>query len=191
MNLWLRLLLVLLRSSLSRPLAAPLDTSSLRFHVWPNDLDVVGHMNNGRYLAIMDLGRVNLLLRIGLWRLMLRKKWTPMVGTATVLFRRELGPFQRYRLDTRIAGWRGHLAVMEQKFVIDQGQRAGHIAALGLVRAGLYDRAKRAFVPIPEIMAELGVNVETPPLSPEIAAFLDLEEHLRRAVPGPQQAAAQ
>src|SRR5262245_47864407 len=140
MNLWLRLLLVLMRSSRGPTLAAPLGVSSLRLRVWPNDLDVLMHMNNGRYVTIMDLGRVDLMIRMGLWRVILRQRWTPVVGTAHVLFRRELGVFQRYRLDTRIAGWAGQLAVIEQIFVIDDGPRLGQIAAIGLVRAGLYDR---------------------------------------------------
>ena len=29
--------------------------------VWPNDLDTNAHMNNGRYLTLMDLGRFDLM----------------------------------------------------------------------------------------------------------------------------------
>ncbi len=34
-----------------------LETSVLRFRVWPNDLDFNFHLNNGRYLTLMDIGR--------------------------------------------------------------------------------------------------------------------------------------
>jgi acyl-CoA thioesterase FadM len=185
MNLWVRLIAVLLRAAFGPAIPAPLGVSSVRLRVWPNDIDPMLHMNNGRYVTIMDLGRLDLLIRQGLWRIILRERWTPIVGSANVLFRRELGIFQRYRLDTRITGWDGPLAVIEQKFLIEGGRRQGQIAAIGLVRAGLYDRAKRAFVPIPEIMAAAGVSAEMPPLAPEIKALLEVEEHLKRAATGP------
>ena len=31
--------------------------------VLPNDLDLLWHMNNGRYLSLMDQGRVDLMVR--------------------------------------------------------------------------------------------------------------------------------
>ncbi len=39
----------------------------MTFRVLPTDLDVLGHMNNGVYLSIMDLGRMDLLQRSGIW----------------------------------------------------------------------------------------------------------------------------
>ena len=48
--------------------------SSLAFRVSPGDIDVNRHMNNGRYLTIMDLGRIDVLIRTGLWREMNRQK---------------------------------------------------------------------------------------------------------------------
>jgi len=68
MNLWLRLLGVIL-ASLWRPRFDPVrDVSRLTFRVWLHDLDTSLHMNNGRYWTLMDLGRTDLMLRSGLWR---------------------------------------------------------------------------------------------------------------------------
>ena len=39
--------------------------------VWFNDLDINFHMNNGRYMTICDLTRVDLFVRSGLGKLML------------------------------------------------------------------------------------------------------------------------
>jgi acyl-CoA thioesterase FadM len=181
MNLWLRLLVTFLGASMRAALPTPLDVSRLRFRVLPNDIDALLHMNNGRYLTVMDLGRVDLLIRTGLWNLVRRKGWTPLVGTALVNFRREMHVFQSYFLETRIAGWVGQLAVIEHKFVFAKGPRTGEVAAIALVRAGLYDRAQRAFVPLENIMKDLGVTVASPVLPPEALAFLDAEEKLRRA----------
>jgi acyl-CoA thioesterase FadM len=44
----------------------PLDLlgeSVVRFRVWPGDLDFNLHMNNGRYLTLMGLGRLDLMAR--------------------------------------------------------------------------------------------------------------------------------
>jgi acyl-ACP thioesterase len=54
MNLYLRLLWTLLRAPF-KPRIVLGDTIELKLRVWPNDLDVNGHMNNGRYMTITDL----------------------------------------------------------------------------------------------------------------------------------------
>lgn len=65
MNLALRLLIVIIGTAF-RPRLAPDSISRIRGCVLPNDLDLNFHMNNGRYLTVLDLGRIDFLLRIGL-----------------------------------------------------------------------------------------------------------------------------
>ena len=68
MNLYLRLLLMSLRARAGRG-GRPLsiwDTAVTAFRVAPTDLDVLGHMNNGRYASLFDLGRFDLLVRTGI-----------------------------------------------------------------------------------------------------------------------------
>ena len=69
MNLWLRLIwLSHDRRGGGRRCALPDGMSVLRFRAWPTDLDPSLHVNNGRYLALMDLGRLDLMVGAGLWR---------------------------------------------------------------------------------------------------------------------------
>ena len=82
MNLWLRLLWLLLTARWRGPLSLPRDSSTLRFRVWPHDLDLSFHLNNGRYLTLMDLGRLDVMVRSGLWREVLHHKWTPIASAA-------------------------------------------------------------------------------------------------------------
>ncbi|MGL4397002.1 MAG: acyl-CoA thioesterase, partial [Hyphomicrobium sp.] len=89
MNLWFRLIWMLLTSGLRPRLHLPGGTSAVRFRVWPNDLDLMRHMNNGRYLTLMDLGRTDLMLCSGLWRVALANKWTPIASAVVIRFRRE------------------------------------------------------------------------------------------------------
>lgn len=181
MNLWLRLAWLLLTARFRPGIAMPGGTSVLRFRVWPHDLDLSFHMNNGRYLTIMDLGRLDIMISSGLWRAVLRHKWTPIASAVKIRFRRELRPFQGYRLESRLVAWAGDNVVMEQVFILASGPRAGQIAAHALFKGGLYDRVERKFVPIARLMDETGVRVDQPPLSPEVEAFLKADDELKRA----------
>ena len=80
MNLWLRLLGFFLTARSRPALELPGGISVLHFRVWPLDLDLSLHMNNGRYLTIMDLGRIDILTRSGLLRVVVRERWTPIAS---------------------------------------------------------------------------------------------------------------
>ena len=56
----LRLVKSLLTSPL-RPRIEPLEEATIGLRVWPNDLDLNMHVNSGRYLSFMDIGRVEIL----------------------------------------------------------------------------------------------------------------------------------
>lgn len=180
MNLWLRLIWLLASFSFRRRLIPPLDVSLLHFRVWPHDLDTSLHMNNGRYWTLMDLGRTDLMLRSGLWRAVLRHKWTPVVSAAKIRFRRELKLFTPFRLETRIMCWAESWLVMEHRMISDGGK--GEITnAVALVRVGLYDRKARTFVATQRIFDEIGVLAISPEPTPEVAAFLAAEEAMKQA----------
>ena len=176
MNLWLRLLWLLLTAPNRPPLVLPQDASGVRFRVWPHDLDVSAHMNNGRYLTLMDLGRTDFMIRSGLWRHVWRNKWTPIASAVAIRFRRELRPFQSFELQTRLVCWDTTSVVMEQTFVILGGLRDGQIAARALFKGGLYDRGAKAFVTIERLMQAIGVSAVSPKPSPDVEAFLRADE---------------
>jgi acyl-CoA thioesterase FadM len=181
MNLWIRLLWLLLTARHRGRLDIPREASVLAFRVWPHDLDIAFHMNNGRYLTLMDLGRLDVMVRSGLWREVLRHKWTPIASAITVRFQRELRPFQKFRLETRLLCWDANLVVMEQIFLIDGGPRDGQAAARALFKGGLYDRQEKKFVEIARLMALLGLSEVSPPATPEVEAFLHADDQLKQA----------
>ena len=181
MNLWVRLLWLLLTAQRRGLLSLPRDSSMLNFRVWPHDLDLSLHMNNGRYLTLMDLGRLDAMVRSGLWREVLRHKWTPIASAITIRFQRELRLFQKFRLDTKLLCWDASLVVMEQIFVFDGGPRQGQVAARALFKGGLYDRKERKFVEIARLMSLLGVSETSPPATTEVEAFLHADDQLKQA----------
>lgn len=95
------------------------------------------------------------MVRSGLWRSVLRHRWTPVASAIKVRFRRELRLFQRFEIATRIVAWDATNVVMEQQFIVMDGPKAGQIAAQALFKGGLYDRAQGRFVPIGQLMAEV------------------------------------
>ncbi len=180
MNLWFRLIWLLLTARWRAPLQLPDETSVVGFRVWPHDLDVSLHMNNGRYLILMDLGRLDIMVRSGLWRAVVSNRWTPIASTITVRFRRELTVLQGFRLETRLVSWDATQVVMEQTFVMVGGARDGQVAARALFKGGLYDRKGRAFVPIQRLMATIGVAADSPANSPDIDAFLSADQTMKQ-----------
>lgn len=185
MNLWLRLLWLLSTTWRRKPLHPVSGFSRLSFRVWPHDLDTSLHMNNGRYLSLMDLGRTDWLIRTNLWRGVMRHGWTPILAAAQVRYRRELRFFQPFHVETRLVWWDAMQAVMEQR-VMTRNRHGGEvISAIGLMLVGLYDRKAKGFVPMERLIAETGIHVVSPEASPVVAAFLDsqktLQDTLRRA----------
>ncbi|MGD9785950.1 MAG: thioesterase family protein [Hyphomicrobiaceae bacterium] len=181
MNLWFRLLWYLLTLRFRPHLEVPEGVSRLAFRVWPHDLDTSLHLNNGRYLTLMDLGRLDVMAASGLMKAALRHRWTPVASAIKIRYRRELTLFQRFAIETRILTWSREAVVMEQRFVVMGGAKDGQLAAHALFKGGLYDRAEKRFVPIARLMQEVGVEAEAPEPTPEVAAFLAADDALKTA----------
>jgi acyl-CoA thioesterase FadM len=174
-NLILRLLYVLL-GSLRRPRLGPLDESVIRLRVLPNDLDTNLHLNNGRYLTLMDLGRVDLLVRLGVVREMRRRRWGGVVASATVRFRRPLNLFQRFELHTRLLCWDDRWFYMEQRFV-----RGGETAAVAIVKARFVAAGGARLAPA-EVVAATRHAMESPPMPAGVRGWVEAEERIQSDV---------
>jgi acyl-CoA thioesterase FadM len=138
MNLYLRLIWALLRSG-RLPQIVPGDTIERTMRVWPNDLDINGHMNNGRYLTLLDLMIVEYFVRTGLARVALAAGWRPMSGGAVITYRKGLKPWQRYRLRFTLAGSDAAWNYMRFEFVREDGAlcAAGYMKGAAVGREGL------------------------------------------------------
>jgi len=128
MRLRFRLLLILISSIWKKPIRL-LDVSVLTLRVLPNDIDVK-RLTSDRFLALMDLGRMDLVLRAGLLKLMLKNKWVPVATFETVRFRYPLTVFQKYQLITRIVYLDEKTGYFKQVF-----ERQGRVVATGYVCA--------------------------------------------------------
>jgi acyl-CoA thioesterase FadM len=154
-NLYLRLLWLWL-ATLGKPAESRLSTSRLSLRVWPNDLDLFAHVNNGRYLTLMDLGRLHIVMRSGLLRVMRERQWHAAAAAIEIRFRRPLKLWQRYELLTGIVDWDEHWFLFEQRF-----ESAGKVYARALVKAQFRHRRER--VPVATVLELVGMQDEAAP----------------------------
>ena len=135
MNLYLRLLWQLLFGG-RRTRVPPLGPCRTPFRVLPSDLDVLLHVNNGVYLSMMDLARVDLMQRSGLMHEVNARGWYPVVTAQTIQYRRSLKLFDRFDIVTRVLAWTDKAILIEQRF-----ERSGETVAHALMRGRFLSRA--------------------------------------------------
>ena len=166
MNLYLRLLILLVRLiGLAR--TGPFAESRVGFRVLPTDCDVNLHMNNGRYLSFMDLGRLHLVAQIGLLGIILSRRWGAALAAAEINFIRPLAPLQKFELVTRLVTWDEKYAYMEQRF------ESGGVLCAHAFAKGLFLERNRRVAP-PEVAAVLGITVAPPPMPEELRIWAEL-----------------
>lgn len=119
MNLILRMLALLIASPFKPRLPIDKPSNQLTLRVLPNDIDINWHMNNGRYLTICDLSRVDLFIRTGLARTMLQQNWIPVVAEHTMKYKRPLKLFERYQVTLEVEGWDEKYFHMLHTFRVD------------------------------------------------------------------------
>jgi acyl-CoA thioesterase FadM len=134
-----------------------LGTSRLPMRVWPNDLDLNLHMNNGRYFSAADIGRMDWWLRTGIWNRAILRGWRPVAGDANARFSRPMQVFERFELQSRLLGWNEKWFFTEHRFVRDE-----HVGASVIVRY-LFQGKDGKQTPA-AILALVGHTAPSPPL---------------------------
>jgi acyl-CoA thioesterase FadM len=137
------------------------------FHVLPTDLDVLGHMNNGVYFSIMDLGRMDLMIRAGAWAKLSQNGFYPVASNETITFRKSLRPWQRFVLETRIVGYDDRAVFVEQRFVVN-----GELYARGFMR-GRFLKRSGGTVSMAELSDAIGVDTSELTLPSWLARWSD------------------
>lgn len=170
MNLILRLLWVLLAAR-SRGALSLNDVSRVPMRVLPNDLDLNMHMNNGRYLSIMDLGRIDFLIRMGLSRKFVENRWQPLAGGTLIRYRFALRIFAKFEIVTRLLCWDEKWFYFEQRLEAD-----GNVAAIALTKAMARGRADAVSPAI--ILQAIGLDTPSPPAPEAVSRWQAAEDLL-------------
>lgn len=149
------------------PALGVLEEDRLRMRVMPTDIDINLHMNNARYLSVMDYARTHLLARTRLLDRILRSRWQPLVGAVWVTYRRSLPLFSAFSLASRLVCWDDRWFYIEQTFTGRDG-----LAAVGWIKGVLRDASG---IVDPQIVIEAVAPGTVSPFIPEaIATWNDL-----------------
>lgn len=154
MNLYFRLLLILLKSRFARRIDM-LDESRLRFRVWPFDLDINFHLTNARYLSLCDLSRVHFMGQAGVLFKLLKKKWLPVVQSQEISYFRQINPFASFEVTTRLTYWDEKYWYIEHQFF-----SADRLCAVVQLRGLFLGGGKN--IPTREVVALSGHDVASP-----------------------------
>ena len=120
MNLILRMMALLIKSFFKERLPIEKPKNSLCLRVLPNDIDINLHMNNGRYLTICDLTRVDMFIRTGLAKTMIKEKWIPVISEHTMKYKKGLKLFQKYTIKMEVTGWDEKSFKMLHTFIVGE-----------------------------------------------------------------------
>jgi len=134
-----------------------LSVGRIRLTTLPTDLDLMRHMNNGRYLSLFDLGRFDMLIRTGIWDMMARKGWYPVVANQSITYRKSLHLWQRFEVETRVIAADERAVYIQHRAVVD-----GEIYAEVLVR-GRFLRRSGGVLRMAEMFEALGTDPATVP----------------------------
>ncbi len=169
MNLYLRLFWTLLRVRFLKPISME-DPFEREFQVLPNDLDLNGHMNNGRYLTLLDLMIIEFFARTGFLKVLMKHGWKPMSGGAVITYRKGLKPFQKYRIRYSHAASNEVWNFMHFEFLTMDGE----ICAAGYMKGAAV--SKRGLVPNNVSFAKMGMEVDSRPLPKAVSHWLASED---------------
>lgn len=167
MSLYFRLLWTWLRACF-KPAIQIGDIIELNMRVWPHDLDINGHMNNGRYMTIADLALIEYLTRAGFIKVALRKGWRPILGGTIISYRRALKPFAKYHLRFSIVCWDARWNYMAFEFL-----QHGRIMAHGHCKGAIVGR--EGIVSCADARDVMGLDPASPDFPSSVNAWIETE----------------
>ncbi|WP_307370977.1 thioesterase family protein [Microbacterium sp. W4I4] len=182
MNVIWRTLLVIFRARLRNRRGRRMDVTDIgriRLTTLPTDLDILRHMNNGRYLSLFDLGRWDLLIRTGLFDVMKDRGWYAVVSSETVTFRKSLQLWQRFDIESRFIGHDDRALFLEHRAVVD-----GEVYARVIMRARML-RRNGGLVHHDELFATVGRPEGVPEIDDWIHDWVSASALPSTRVPAP------
>lgn len=186
MNRLFRLFWLLLRSRWV-PACPPLGPCRTAMRVWPNDLDVFLHVNNGVYFTLCDLARVDLMLRSGSLGITSGRRRVFLVAGETIQLLRPLRLFQSFVIQTHVLGWDEKAVFVQHRFrarfaaAISRGASpadAEETVALAVVEGRVYDRRHGHVAPA-EVLSQLQIMGDSPSLPEWVERWRDDQRALR------------
>ncbi len=127
----------------------PLDETVLHLRVRLSDRDIYPELNNGRYYAMMDLGRTHLGQKLGFLQVLKKNKWALVAAGSTGQWRRRILWRQRYELRTRLIHFDERWYYFYQRFMRGDVMHASFLLRVGVA-------SKSGLIPPEQVNTALG-----------------------------------
>lgn len=157
---------------LKQPQLPASQSVSTRFRILPHDIDLNMHLNNGRYLQLIDVNRMEFLIRTGVARVILDRRWKAVLGSTAIQFRRELRLWEQAVATTQLVGWDTRWVYLEHRIET----LTGRPVAVAIAKAGF--RSEGAWVPVDELRSALPYELPDMVRPPHIDAWRALDDGL-------------
>ena len=165
---WLRLSIALFSAKHKSKLSIT-DVSEIKFRVWLTDIDA-SIMNHAAMMTVMEMGRIDYMVRSGFFKLARRKKWYFPSRSISVQFIRPLKFFQTANVTTRVFNVDKNWIYIEQKII-----RKGKIIAICIVKSTV--KKGKITVSTNEISKELKIG-ELPTEGKNVIESYEKENYL-------------
>lgn len=136
---------------------------------WPWDLDMWMELNNGRTLTLLDLGRIPLARRTGLFNVLRTHKWGLTMAGVTVRYRRRVRIFAKITMHSRLVYWDDKFMYIEQAMFRPDGNCANH----ALYRSAV--TSPDGIVAPARVAEALGIPAAPPPAPEWVAAWIEAD----------------
>lgn len=175
MNLYFRFLILLIRSVFYKGKQDLFSECETPFRVNLLDLDLNFHMNNGRYLSLMDLGRTDLMIKSQVFKKLFGQGYYPVVVSESIRFKKSLELFQKFTIVTQVDSWDEKDFYIRQEFrTLNPSSTEGHleirqeseVVAVGFIRGRFKQRGRKGSVPTSEIFTKSGYPDQQKPKTP-------------------------
>lgn len=169
--MWLQWLLAMTVKSKGRPALGLDEVARTPFVVLPTDIDLLGHMNNGRYPSYMDLARVDMLTRTGMMQVLDSAGIYAVVGQSTMVYRRSLDLWQRFDIETAVLGADERAIYLQQRFTVD-----GELHARGVMQGRFIERGvgTATTARVIEVLEAAGLQVPLPELDQRVHDWAEM-----------------
>ena len=149
------------------------DTVRMEFRVGLLDIDLNLQLNTGKYVKIMDRCRLEHAVVTGLLHRAIEARTSTVVANTEIAYIRELRPYQRFQVHTRLLGWDDKYSYYDQRF---ESQRKLHTHALHRL-AHMYGGKTIS----PQAFQEMtGLTLSSPPLPEYVRDWKTLLQNKRR-----------
>ena len=150
----------------------PMGESRLTFRCLPTDLDINVHMTNSRYHSFTDIARIDLVIRSGAMKRLRAAGLYPVLGSATMRFRRSIKPFEKFTVTARVLTWDERWIYIEHRFLTGT-----ETAAISVVKTTFLSPQGR--VPTEQLKTVMGYSGATPDFPLALHKLNELDEALK------------